>query len=99
MFAAYGMPLYAVADGVINRVWNNRLGGLSVNLIDGDGHRYYYAHLDAQHARQGQRVSAGAVIGTVGNTGNARTTPPHLHLGRRYAGAWVEARPAFAGQV
>lgn len=79
IFAAHGMPLFAVADGVIDRVFNNRLGGLSINLIDTDGHRYYYAHLSAVHVTAGQRVAAGEVIGANGNSGNARTTPPHLH--------------------
>jgi peptidoglycan LD-endopeptidase LytH len=79
MFAAYGMPLYAVADGFIQRVWNNRLGGLSINLVDDQGDRYYYAHLSAVSVSEGQRVRAGAVIGANGNSGNARTTPPHLH--------------------
>jgi peptidoglycan LD-endopeptidase LytH len=79
MFAVHGMPLYAVADGVIRRVWNNRLGGLSIDLIDTDGHRYYYAHLSAAHVTAGQHVRAGEVIGANGNSGNARTTPPHLH--------------------
>jgi peptidoglycan LD-endopeptidase LytH len=79
MFAAYGMPLYAVADGTIQRVWNNRLGGLSINLLDDQGDRYYYAHLSAVSVSTGQRVQAGDVIGANGNSGNARTTPPHLH--------------------
>jgi peptidoglycan LD-endopeptidase LytH len=79
IFAVHGMPLYAVADGTISRVWNNRLGGLSINLIDDAGDRYYYAHLSAVAVTQGQRVAAGDVIGANGNTGNARTTPPHLH--------------------
>jgi murein DD-endopeptidase MepM/ murein hydrolase activator NlpD len=40
----------------------------------------YYAHLDQQLVRPGQRVVAGDTIGLVGNTGNARTKDPHLHL-------------------
>ncbi len=79
MFAVYGMPLYAVADGTITRVYNNRLGGLSINLVDGAGDRYYYAHLSSAAVTAGQLVRAGEVIGANGNSGNARTTPPHLH--------------------
>ncbi|MGY8915482.1 MAG: peptidoglycan DD-metalloendopeptidase family protein, partial [Flavobacteriales bacterium] len=41
----------------------------------------YYAHLDSIIARDGQRVKRGDTLGLVGNTGNARTTPPHLHFG------------------
>ena len=43
--------------------------------------RLYYAHLDAQYVERGQFVLAGEPIGAVGNTGNAATTPPHLHFG------------------
>jgi murein DD-endopeptidase MepM/ murein hydrolase activator NlpD len=41
----------------------------------------YYAHLDRQLVKAGDYVRKGQVIGTVGNTGNARTTPSHLHFG------------------
>lgn len=44
---------------------------------------YYYAHLDtwAEDIEQGLDVSPGMELGTVGNTGNARWSPPHLHFG------------------
>lgn len=79
MFAPYGTPLYAVADGEIYRVYNNALGGLAINLIDVDGNMYYYAHLSADYVEAGQQVRAGDVIGSVGTSGNAAGTPPHLH--------------------
>lgn len=79
IFAAHGTTLYAVADGHVRRVFTGRLGGLSVDLVDDNGDRYYYAHLSAVAVRDGQRVRAGEPVGAVGNTGNARTTPPHLH--------------------
>jgi murein DD-endopeptidase MepM/ murein hydrolase activator NlpD len=79
MFAASGTPLVAVADGTVSRVYTNRLGGLSIDFVDTRGDRYYYAHLASARAASGQRVGAGDVIGTVGQSGNARGTPPHLH--------------------
>ena len=47
------------------------------------GYRYYYAHLSnyADDLREGQFVTTDTLLGYVGNTGNAVTTPPHLHLG------------------
>jgi hypothetical protein len=45
------------------------------------GNSLYYAHLDSQSVSSGMRVNVGDTIGFVGNTGNARTTPPHLHFG------------------
>ena len=83
IFASRGTPLLAVTEGKITRVQNGGLGGKTVWLRDGEGrpHNYYYAHLDSQYVRRGQYVERGDTIGTVGNTGNARTTPPHLHFG------------------
>jgi uncharacterized protein YraI len=50
------------------------------------GQAQYYAHLSEQLVTPGQLVRRGDVIGRVGNTGNARTTSPHLHFGV-YAGS------------
>jgi peptidoglycan LD-endopeptidase LytH len=81
IFAASGTPVLAVAEGVITDVGNTRLGGLVVWQHDETRDvEYYYAHLSTQNVRVGQRVSAGTTVGAVGNTGNARTTPPHLHF-------------------
>ncbi len=79
MFATYGMPIFAVADGYIRRVFNNRLGGLSIDLVDSLGNRYYYAHLSAAFVTDFQTVQVGQLIAANGNSGNAIATPPHLH--------------------
>jgi murein DD-endopeptidase MepM/ murein hydrolase activator NlpD len=89
VFAATGTPVLAPVDAVVaeldhvDRFDGRRdLGGISVTL-ERDRHRYYLAHLDRIHPslREGDTVEAGAVVGWVGRTGNARGTPPHLHLG------------------
>ena len=79
MFAAYGMPQFAVADGYIRRVFHNSLGGLSIDLVDNLGNRYYYAHLSAAYVTDYQTVTVGQLIGATGQSGNAAGTPPHLH--------------------
>ena len=81
IFAARGTPLLAASDGRVTRVREGGLGGKQVWLEVPDVGRLYYAHLDEQLVSTGDRVRAGEVVGTVGNTGNARTTPPHLHFG------------------
>lgn len=82
IFAPKGTDLLALTDGEITRLTNTGIGGKTVWLYDRDRDlRYYYAHLDEQLVRKGQWVNRGDVVGTVGNTGNARTTPPHLHFG------------------
>ena len=89
VFAPTGTPVVAVTDGVVSRMstvdrYNGRsgFGGITVTYERGD-ERFYNAHLDAIHPDMaiGHEVEAGDVIGWVGRTGNARGTPPHLHLG------------------
>ncbi|MEM1357738.1 MAG: peptidoglycan DD-metalloendopeptidase family protein [Bacteroidota bacterium] len=93
IFAPKGTKLLALTDGMITRVSNGGLGGKTVWLYDRERDlRYYYAHLDEQLVNKGQRVWRGDVVGTVGNTGNARTTPPHLHFGI-YANAAIDPYP------
>lgn len=79
MFAAHGTPLYAIEDGSI-RTSDSSLGGVSVHINGASGDAYYYAHMSTRTVVTGQRVRMGEVIGAVGNTGNARSTPPHLHF-------------------
>ena len=62
----------------------------SCGCLGPGGDRHYYAHLNSvADIKIGQRVAPGDVLGTVGTTGNARGTPPHLHYGvyRRGEGA------------
>ncbi|GEO09649.1 M23 family metallopeptidase [Segetibacter aerophilus] len=82
IFAPQGTPLVAAVDGVVTRVQENVLGGKVIFLRPHNkDYTLYYAHLDKQIAQPGQTVSTGDTIGLVGNTGNARTTDPHLHFG------------------
>ncbi len=103
IFASRGTPVVAVADGVVTRMntasQQTALGGITVTYRTGDGSEWYNAHLDAiaSGLSVGTQVSRGQQIGTVGNTGNARTTPPHLHIGRRYGGQAVNPFPSISG--
>lgn len=82
IFAAEGTPLVAVADGVLDRVGWNTIGGYRLWLFDQYGNSFYYAHLSAYSplAADGARVRRGDVIGFVGHTGDAQYTPPHVHF-------------------
>ena len=90
IFAPRGTPVVAATDGWVTSTSPNALGGNVVWLWDSRRDQsLYYAHLDAHAVRRGDRVRRGDVLGFVGNTGNARTTAPHLHFGiyRRGRGA------------
>jgi len=89
IFARRGTPVLAAGAGIAYAS-DNRLGGKVVWVRDPlRGRSLYYAHLDSQTVGAAERVEAGDTLGFVGNTGNARTTPPHLHFGiyRRGEGA------------
>jgi peptidoglycan LD-endopeptidase LytH len=82
IFAPRDTPVLAAADGFVTGVGTNRLGGNVVWVWNPSRRQsHYYAHLASQAVRPGARVNAGDVVGYVGNTGNARGTPPHLHFG------------------
>ncbi len=82
IFAKRGTPVRASTEGIVLTREVNPLGGNSVWLYGPGGQRHYYAHLDEYAgAVPGERVAPGALLGYVGNTGNAKTTPPHLHYG------------------
>lgn len=88
IFASRGTPVLAPVAGVVTSVRNQGLGGKQVWVRDGArGWHLYFAHLDSQSVNELQRVAPGDTLGMVGNTGNARTTAPHLHFGIYQNGA------------
>ncbi|SDZ23053.1 M23 family metallopeptidase [Rhodonellum ikkaensis] len=89
IFAVRGTPVVAPVSGVVTSVKETGRGGKQVWLRDNKrGWNLYFAHLDSQTVNNLQRVSPGDTLGLVGNTGNAKTTPPHLHFGIYSSGAF-----------
>ena len=94
IFASKLTPAIAAADGYISSVREGGLGGKTVYVRVKDRNiSLYYAHLDQQLVQEGQYVNKGDTIGLVGNTGNARTTPPHLHFGIYTYGGAIDPLP------
>ncbi|MBN46195.1 MULTISPECIES: peptidoglycan DD-metalloendopeptidase family protein [unclassified Methylophaga] len=95
IFAERGTPVTALIDGYV-RTGTGARGGehvwLSGSMIGFGIARYYYAHLDSFAVESGDKVKKGDILGYVGNTGNAITTPPHLHFGI-YSGGPVDPAP------
>ncbi|MDP4620753.1 MAG: peptidoglycan DD-metalloendopeptidase family protein [Thermoleophilia bacterium] len=94
IIAKMGTPLVACVDGTISRLsrTETRLGGIWIWIADARGNQYYYAHMDTidPELRAGSRVTAGQVVGTMGMTGDAKGTIPHLHF---------EIRPSGGGSI
>jgi murein DD-endopeptidase MepM/ murein hydrolase activator NlpD len=83
IFAPKGTEVVAVTDGVISFIGDEKLGGHCIWLTTENGASFFYAHLDrwAAGLYEGMEVQSGDLIGFVGNTGNAKYTPSHLHFG------------------
>lgn len=83
IFAARGTPVRSSTRGLVLRVADYGLGGRQVWVLGPGGERHYYAHLDdfAPGIARMDIVRPGDLLGFVGDTGNARGTPPHLHYG------------------
>jgi murein DD-endopeptidase MepM/ murein hydrolase activator NlpD len=100
VLARCGTPLAAARGGtVVRRRYDPRLDGHFV-VISGrkEGMTYRYSHLaSAATVRRGERVFTGQRIGFVGQTGNARSTPCHLHFEmRKRSGRFVDPEQHLA---
>jgi murein DD-endopeptidase MepM/ murein hydrolase activator NlpD len=99
IFAPRGRPVLAATEGIVLGVGLDRLGGKVVWVLGPGGQRHYYAHLDRYgDVWPGQRIAAGQVIGYVGNTGNARGGPTHLHYGIYTAAGPIDPYPLLRAE-
>lgn len=83
IIAPRNTPIVAADDGVILRLSNNALGGITIYTADRDQEFvYYYAHLERYQdgLAVGKTIRKGDTIGYVGTTGNAPKNVPHLHF-------------------
>lgn len=77
MIGPRGTPILAIVDG--RAISGEReLGGHTIHFVGADGNNYFYGHLDG-YGLLGD-VNAGDIIGYMGDTGNAKTSTPHLHF-------------------
>lgn len=77
-------PLVAADTGVISKISRTEtgLGGIYLWIRRPDGIQFYYAHMQsiAEGLELGSAVTAGQVVGTVGNSGDARYGATHVHF-------------------
>lgn len=105
--APKGTPVYGIAPGTVSFITRegsgtNAMGGNTVSTthtINGKTITTYNAHLDTINVGARQDVDQNTQIGTVGNTGNARTTGPHLHFEMRINGSLVEPLDYFGKKL
>lgn len=111
IMAPSGTPVVAAAEGVVEKLYFSRGGGgITVYVRSPDRQWiYYYAHLQeyAPGLQEGQNIGRGDRIGTVGSTGNASPSGPHLHFAIHrmeadepwYEGEAINPYPLLAGSV
>ena len=83
IMAPRGRPVRAYADGVVEKLFHSRDGGITLYHRSADrAWTYYYAHLDryAPGIVEGTRIKAGQTLGFVGDSGNAGAGNTHLHF-------------------
>jgi murein DD-endopeptidase MepM/ murein hydrolase activator NlpD len=93
IMAAQNTPLVASEDGQILRMNSSGAGGIQLTLRGATGLEYFYAHLSgyARGVRPGDVVTAGTIIGYVGQTGNA--VGSHVHFEVHENGVAVNPYP------
>lgn len=83
VFCRYGDPVLAPEPGVVSYS-EGGLGGVTARVHTSTSSYWFLTHLSATNAKEipaGSAVEVGDVIGFCGNSGNAITTPPHVHFG------------------
>lgn len=109
IMAPANTPVRAAAPGTVEKLFTSAAGGLTLYVRTPDRRwSHYYAHLAgyAPGVHEGQRVGRGALLGYVGDTGNAAPGNTHLHFGvsrmapgaRWHEGTPVNPYPLLAGQ-
>ncbi|KQN00732.1 peptidase M23 [Sphingobium sp. Leaf26] len=99
IMAARGRAVLAAANGPVEKLFWSEDGGRTLYQRSPDGHfLYYYAHLDgyAPGLREGQWLRRGQPVATVGSTGNADPSAPHLHFAvniMQPGESWYGGRP------
>ncbi|UFJ39718.1 M23/M56 family metallopeptidase [Brevibacillus humidisoli] len=71
-----GTPVYATVDGIIQKAGYESGDGNHIVIVHSDSYESVYSHLEEIMVTEGEQVSKGQHIGTIGSTG--RSTGPHL---------------------
>jgi hypothetical protein len=95
IFGARGTPIVAAQAGTISYSFWDSTGGHVVYIVDDCGWWHYYAHLDSVDPGLwiGKYVMVGTRLGTLGNSGNASGTEPHLHYSTYPGDFWSGIDP------
>lgn len=100
--APIGTPIYPIGPGKVVKTTPSptRIGGITVNIEHENGNvKSYYAHMNSVKVSPGQEVDFNTMIGTVGKSGNAQYTSPHLHYQVSVDGKLIDPQSVIGKQV
>lgn len=90
-----GRPVFAVTGGTVSATGYDETLGYYIEIdhgmIGADTYDSYYYHLSAINVQAGMTITQSCQIAWSGNTGTS--TGPHLHLGIKKNGSWVDPAP------
>jgi murein DD-endopeptidase MepM/ murein hydrolase activator NlpD len=79
IFANKGTNIRSSTKGIVLLKGHRGAGGKYVVILGAKWRLHYYAHMNEIKTSALSFVGHNTIIGTVGNTGNAKNTPSHLH--------------------
>lgn len=90
----------SMTGGTVTKVYEDQMMGACVIIDHGNGFEGYYCNLSKDiPVSEGQKVSAGTVIGAVGNTAqNEISEAPHLHFAIKKNGEWIDPIALISGE-
>jgi len=98
--AAKGTPVYPIASGIVKDTGVGNISGNFVTILHEEGHvQSFYGHLDSIRTTKGQTVNKSTIIGTVGDTGNAKGRGAHLHYEVKVNGSLINPFSIAGKQV
>ena len=75
-----GSSVYPITEGIVSNIGSGSSGGNMVYIQHPNNIKTYSAHLGTIKVHKGDKVTKDTIIGTVGDSGNAKGTAPHVHF-------------------
>lgn len=90
----------SMTSGTVTKVYDDQMMGASIIIDHGNGLEGYYCNLNKDiPVSEGQKVSAGTIIGTIGETAESEISePPHLHFAVKKNGEWIDPIALISGE-
>jgi murein DD-endopeptidase MepM/ murein hydrolase activator NlpD len=97
--AAAGENVKSMTSGVVTEVYDDQLMGVTIIVDHGNGLLGFYSNLSADvPVSEGDNLSAGTIIGTVGSTADGEISEdPHLHFALKKNNAWIDPAALLSG--